>query len=399
MPEDEDRQSSAKHSEHVASILAHELAHQWFGNLVTMKFWDDLWLKEGFATYMSYVALDKVILPITNTINYIYNIVHWFILPLNSSTFLNYMQIKPHWRYMDFFGANEMQAAMHEDSHTKSHPISFPVSKPTDIRRIFDPISYSKGASIIRMMESFLGQEAFQGALTEYLNTFGYSNAMRDDLWSIMTKYGHSANTLPNDLNVKQIMDTWTLQAGYPVIEANRTGNDITISQKRYALPTYDAQSTQKWFIPITFVTQTNSASNITIPEHWLNDTSDNITLSNVIDPDHWYYLNARRTGYYRVNYDYESWVKLILRYDDIPEVNLAQLLDDAFNLARAEITTYDVPLTLLSKLRATDVLPLAAITPALEYLNNMLIREPAYEHFRVSFRVLYIQHFDCRPQ
>lgn len=380
MPEDEDRQSSAKHSEHVASILAHELAHQWFGNLVTMKFWDDLWLKEGFATYMSYVALDKVIY-----LRLLLFLVWFCVYQVSNLVLFN--QIKPHWRYMDFFGVNEIQAAMHEDSNTKSHPISFPVSKPTDIRRIFDPISYSKGASIIRMMESFLGQEAFQGALNEYLTTFEYSNAMRDDLWSVMTKYGHAANTLPKDLNVKQIMDTWTLQAGYPVIQANRTGTNITITQKRYLLPKYDAASTQKWFIPLTFVTQTNNANNITIPEHWLNDTSDNITITNMIDANQWYYLNSRRTGYYRVNYDYESWAKLIFYYDDIPEVNSAQLLDDAFNLARAEITTYDVPLTLFSKLRASDVLPLAAVTPSLEYLNNMLIREPAYEYFRVSFR------------
>lgn len=291
---------------------------------------------------------------------------------------------------MKFFGVNELQAAMNEDSNIKSHPISFPVSKPTDIRRIFDPISYSKGASIIRMMDSFLGKETFNGALQEYLHTFEYSNAMRDDLWSIMTKYGHSANTLPKDLNVKQIMDTWTLHAGYPVIQVTRNGSDLKISQKRYLLPKFDKTSNQKWFIPITFVSQANTSNVTTMLDqqyhhYWLNDTSDSITLSNSIKPEHWYFFNIQRAGYYRVNYDLDSWAQLIMNYDLVPEENLAQLLDDSFNLARAEITTYDVPLTLFSKLRASDYLPWAAVTPALEYLNNMLIREPAYEHFRVS--------------
>lgn len=293
---------------------------------------------------------------------------------------------------MDFFGVNEIQAAMAEDSNAKSHPISFAVSKPTDIRRIFDPISYSKGASIIRMMESFLGEEAFQGALHEYLTTFEYANAQQDDLWSIMTKYGHASNTLPADLNVKQIMDTWTLQAGYPVVQVNHSGSDVIVSQTRYMLPTYNETSQQKWFVPLTFVTQANSANNITVPEHWLDDVADTKTLPNLIDPDHWYFLNVRRTGYYRVNYDIQSWAKLIFNYDSIPEANLAQIMDDAFNLARANITSYDVPLTLFSKLRSMDILPWAAVTPALEYLNNMLIREPAYEYFRVSVPPLGVQ-------
>lgn len=290
---------------------------------------------------------------------------------------------------MDFFGVNEIQAAMAEDSNAKSHPISFAVSKPTDIRRIFDPISYSKGASIIRMMESFLGEEAFQGALHEYLTTFEYANAQQDDLWSIMTKYGHASNTLPADLNVKQIMDTWTLQAGYPVVQVNHSGSDVIVSQTRYMLPAHNETSTQKWFVPLTFVTQANSANNITVPEHWLDDAAATKTLPNLIDPEHWYFLNVRRTGYYRVNYDIQSWAKLIFNYDSIPEANLAQIMDDAFNLARANITSYDVPVTLFSKLRSMDILPWAAVTPALEYLNNMLIREPAYEYFRVSAAAL----------
>lgn len=274
---------------------------------------------------------------------------------------------------------------MQEDSDLKSHPISFAVTRPADIRRIFDPISYSKGASIIRMMESFLGEKAFKGALEEYLKKFEYSNAVQDDLWHIMTTFGHQHDTLPKDLNVKQIMDSWTLQAGFPVLTVQQNGTDIHLSQHRYLLPKSSSNTTEKWFIPITFVTQANQEHNNTVPQYWLMNNATNLTLTNIIDPNHWFYFNVKRSGYYRVNYDYNSWKKLIKNMNDIPDVILAQLMDDALNLARSEIITYDIPLTFLLKLRARDVLQWAAVTPGIDYLTNMLNREPAYEHFRVS--------------
>lgn len=104
---------------------------------------------------------------------------------------------------------------MEEDSDLTSHPISFPVSNSTDVRRIFDPISYSKGAAIIRMMQSFLGENAFRHALKTYLNKFKHSNAVHDDLWDVMTISGHEYKTLPENLTVKDIMDSWTLQGIY----------------------------------------------------------------------------------------------------------------------------------------------------------------------------------------
>lgn len=293
-------------------------------------------------------------------------------------------QIEPSWRQMDFMSVDLLQEAMAVDSDLSSHPISFAVEKPADIRRIFDPISYSKGAAIIRMMQSFLGEDAFKDAVREYLKKFQYSNAVQDDLWSVMTKYGHNFNTLPKELTVKEIMDSWTLQAGYPVLSIERNGTSISISQQRYLLPKINPNDTQKWYIPLTYVTQANPTHDITIPNAWLNN-STNLTLTNVVDPDHWFYFNVKRSGYYRVNYDYNTWIIFFKKYEELPEVILAQLFDDALNLARAEIVQYDIPLGLLLKLRAQDVLPWAAASSGIEYLIQMLNREPAYEHFRVS--------------
>lgn len=96
---------------------------------------------------------------------------------------------------------------MEKDSDISSHPISFPVSKPSDIRRIFDPISYSKGASVIRMMQHFLSEEAFKSGIQEYLQKFKYANAIQNDLWEVMTQYGHKYGTLPKEFTVKKVMD------------------------------------------------------------------------------------------------------------------------------------------------------------------------------------------------
>lgn len=331
------------------SIIGHELAHQWFGNLVTMKWWDDLWLKEGFASYMSDVALDEM---------------------------------EPAWRMMDAFSVEGMQSAMAKDSDATSHAISFPVANSVDIRRIFDPISYSKGEAIIRMMHGFIGNVAFKSALNEFLTQFSYSNAGRDDLWAAMTKLGHQHNTLPSELDVKTIMDSWVLQPGYPVVNVTINGGSITLSQQRYMLPKPNENDTSSWYIPITYETESNRrqwGSQIL----WINGTK-NVTINNAVEPDEWLYLNVKRDGYYRVNYDHATWVKLIKAANSLPPAALATLLDDSMNLARAEIVEYDVPLAFMAQLRAQDNLAWSALMPDLRYLNYMLNREPAYEHLTV---------------
>lgn len=279
---------------------------------------------------------------------------------------------------------------MSKDSDATTHPISFSVSTPADIRRMFDPISYKKGSSIIRMMHSFLGTNAFKAGLTEYLTKFSYKNAKQDDLWEIMTKHGHEHGTLLPNMDVKTIMDSWTIQRGYPVISVERNGTSIKLTQQRFYLPKINPNDHSRWYIPITFETQANRTQ-ITTPTHWMAKT-DSIVLNDVVDPEHWFYLNIRRTGYYRVTYDRVSWVNLLRKYNELPATALAQLLDDSLNLARDEIIAYEIPLTFLLQLRGQDVLPWAAAMSGISYLNNMLNREPAFEHFRVSVVLTSLQ-------
>lgn len=201
-----------------------------------------------------------------------------------------------------------------------------------------------------------------------------------------MTEYGHKYETLPTDVDIKTIMDTWTLQPGYPVVTVIRNNSDVTITQQRYQLPETDYSDNSRWYVPITFET-TAKRHQEGVPSYWLN-LLDNITITDVADPADWLYVNIERKGFYRVNYDYESWLILSRFFDDLPAVAQAQLIDDSLQLARAELLSYDVTLTFLMRLvgKYDSTLPWAAAGQGITYLRNMLNREAAYEHFRVSW-------------
>src|SRR5690349_22271020 len=233
-----------------------------------MKWYDDLWLKEGFSTYLHYVATQE---------------------------------IKPEWDYFKTITMNEFQKAMPKDCDSSSRPISFPVKTQSDIRRVFDPISYSKGALIINMMRGFLGENTFRLSLKNYLNKFEYGNAVQDDLWEVMTINAHKDNVLDERFTVKQIMDSWTVDsAGYPVLTVKRNGSDVVISQQRYFLPQTNLNDTTKWFVPISYATSRREPKD-EIPDFWLPNTDKELVIEGVVEENEWIYLNLNRTGYYRV--------------------------------------------------------------------------------------------------
>ncbi|XP_013102535.1 aminopeptidase N isoform X2 [Stomoxys calcitrans] len=367
VPEDLEKASSSEHMEFVAQIIAHELAHQWFGNLVTPKWWDDLWLKEGFACYMSYIALNRV---------------------------------HPEYEIMDTFTVFEFRESMSHDSDNSSHPISFNVKSTNDIRRIFDPITYSKGTILLRMLNSMVGNEAFRDASQDLLKTFAYGNADRDDLWEFMTKHGHLKKTLPDNMDIKTIMDTWINKPGYPVVNVERRGADLIVTQERYILPSRDMADDSKWIIPITYETNEVRTGH-TIPSYWLMDNGHELVIKDVFTSDNnsndIVYLNLNRQGYYRVNYDVESWLALKKQFSILPRVTRAQLLDDAFHLAQAEYLTYDIPLTFLMEIFTSidDELLWSAAQQGLTYLIHMMSREPGYETFRAFMKFMVRPAFD----
>ena len=194
-------ETSAKAKQWITMVVAHELAHQWFGNLVTMKWWNDLWLNEGFSSWIQYIGVDH---------------------------------LQPEWRMMDQFFLDTVAPALDLDSLTTSHPISVEVKDPKEIEAIFDTISYKKGASIIHMLERVVGEQTIRSGLSRYLKRHEFSNAVTNDLWTAISD-AWSSNKRYN-FTVQELMDGWTLQMGYPLIvfDQQNDTNIYTIRQERY---------------------------------------------------------------------------------------------------------------------------------------------------------------------
>nr|DBA28881.1 TPA: hypothetical protein GDO54_009169 [Pyxicephalus adspersus] len=186
------KESATVNKQRVAAVIAHELVHQWFGNIVTMDWWDDLWLNEGFASFFEYLGV-------------------------NSS--------EPTWNMLDQILIDDLLPVMRDDALLSSHPIIVTVSTPAEITSVFDAISYNKGASILRMLEDWITPQHFQLGCQNYLKEYHFKNAKTDDFWKSLAE----ASGKP----VKEVMDTWTRQMGYPVLTVS-SGN--TVTQERFLL-------------------------------------------------------------------------------------------------------------------------------------------------------------------
>ncbi|XP_072288736.1 endoplasmic reticulum aminopeptidase 1b [Eucyclogobius newberryi] len=288
--------SSASDKLGITKVIAHELAHQWFGNLVTMEWWNDLWLNEGFAKFMEYISVD-----------------------------LTYPELQ-----VDDFFLGKCFEAMEVDSLSSSHPVSTPVENPTQIQEMFDDVSYDKGACILNMLQDFLSPEAFEIGIIRYLKKYSYQNTVNSHLWESLTdicnsdildlgetrhkefcsksnlQSGASKWYSSDELDVRAIMDTWTLQEGFPLVTVEVRGREVRLSQERY-LKTNDPSLTEGflWQIPLTYKT---SASN-TIHRFLLKTKTDVLYLPEEVS---WVKFNVDMSGYYMVHYAGEGWDSII---------------------------------------------------------------------------------------
>ncbi len=209
---DEDH-SSLGNKQWTALVIAHEIAHQWFGNLVTMEWWTHLWLNEGFASYIEYLAVDKLF---------------------------------PKWDIWTQFSTNDLGVALRLDALLHTHPIEIPVHHPDEIGEIFDEVSYSKGASIIRMLADYLGEKDFRNGLRYYLKKHSYKNTETIHLWQAFEKISKKP--------IAKIMHNWTSKPGYPVIKAEIKNGKLNLSQERFfasLVSKVRAKDETKWKIPI----------------------------------------------------------------------------------------------------------------------------------------------------
>ncbi|XP_029452010.1 glutamyl aminopeptidase [Rhinatrema bivittatum] len=348
-----DRNESASiNKQRVAAVVAHELVHQWFGNIVTMDWWDDLWLNEGFASFFEYVGVNHA---------------------------------HPDWKMLDQTLLDDVLPVMKDDALQSSHPIVVDVSSPAEITSAFDGISYSKGASILRMLQDWITPDNFKKGCQMYLQKFEFQNARTDHFWAAMEE----ASGKP----VKDVMDTWTRQMGYPVLNVE---SKTKVSQKRFLLdPNADSSQPPSdlnyvWNIPVKwYYISTNKTENV----FYNKSETAGINLTNEVIEGDILKINPAHIGFFRVNYEQQTWQNLadFLETDhkNFSEADRAGFFDDAFALASADILEYTIALNLTKYLRnEMDYLPWQRVTSVLSYLTDMLENDnDLYPKFQEYFR------------
>ena len=277
--------SSTRTKQFIAEVISHEIAHMWFGNLVTMKWWNDLWLNESFATFMATKFVDK---------------------------------FYPEWDLWNQFVEDAMNVAMGLDSLKTTHPIDVKVNSPAEIREIFDAISYDKGGCVLRMLENYVGEPNFQKGLKKYLSDFKYKNAEGQDLWDAIGK----ASKMP----VTAMINTWLKQPGFPLVEINQDGNNLKIKQKRYLLESDKKFSKGLWSIPFSLGLEKEISKTL------FSKKSMSVKLpKNTIG----FVANYGRKGFYRVKYDEGILLDLKMLVDQkrIPPIDRWAIQNDLFSL------------------------------------------------------------------
>ncbi|XP_076825542.1 endoplasmic reticulum aminopeptidase 1-like isoform X2 [Clavelina lepadiformis] len=326
--------SSIKDQEWVATVIAHELSHQWFGNLVTMEWWNDLWLNEGFASYMEYYGVDM---------------------------------IHPKWKFFADFSATTVTAAMTQDSSQFTHALSFPVTDSRKVDEMFDSISYNKGASIIMMLKDFIGDEFFDG-VRDYLMKHAYGNAENQDLVAAV-----AARDTDNNGDIQAMINAWTTLAGVPIVKVTLKDNKVSVEQSRFMYPdgSQNLPETGLWHIPLTYVTNISPQK---ATRKLLTQKSSSFDVPKV----EWIKFNHNRVGYYRVAYDKGMWNMLINQLSQDHEVFSASdrvsLISDAFVAARVGNLNYQDAFRFASYLQSEkDYAPLILATTHLGYIDEML--------------------------
>jgi puromycin-sensitive aminopeptidase len=295
--------------ERVADVVAHENAHMWFGDLVTMRWWNGLWLNEAFATFMEMLAVDA-----------------W----------------KPEWRRWDSFTVSRA-AAMQVDGLESTRPIEFPVEKPDEAAGMFDVLTYEKGASVLRMLEQYLGAEAFRDGIRLYLQRHQYDNAETTDLWDAL----ESSTKQP----VRALMDTWIFQPGYPLISVTREDRSLVLRQQIFRYIQDGAERERNWHVPIFLRVGTSNG----IESRTLLLTENQRRIEFTADI-HWAVVNAGGHGFYRARYSPELGGALRSQLRTVlTPVERFGLVNDAWATTLGGMTALTEYLDLIELLRDED--------------------------------------------
>lgn len=283
--------TSTRVKQWVALVVAHELAHQWFGNLVTMEWWTHLWLNEGFASYIEYLAVDELF---------------------------------PEWDIWTQFAFADLGAGLRLDALKHTHPIEIDVHHPNEIGEIFDEVSYSKGASIIRMLAGYIGEKNFRDGLRYYLKKHSYKNASTVHLWEAFEKISKKP--------VRKVMQNWTGKGGYPLVEITTKKDTFEIKQSRFlssVISAAEIKDTTVWPVPVKYISDRG-----TTHEMLLEKKKGNMERSQ----DLWHKFNVGETGFYRTKYDTTQLHELIspIVSGRLPAIDRLGVIRDLFVLAEA---------------------------------------------------------------
>lgn len=328
----------------VAEVIAHELVHQWFGNLVTMEWWTHLWLNESFATYMAYVTVDATY---------------------------------PDWNFWTKFVLEEQSFALQQDSLHVTHPIEVEVKHPNEIAEIFDAISYAKGASVLRMLSSYIGEDNFQRGLSHYLKKHSYKNTSSVHLWE--------AFELVSGLPVRQMMKAWTTKPGFPVVSARLKNGTLHLRQQEFKqLPA--KTSKQLWPIPLTLQTKTKQFAE---PQLFKTRTAQ---LKPQINSD-FFNLDYNDSSLTIIDYDASLLAQLLpkLQARELTTLDRLALVRDGFLLAKSGQLPTEAYLEILTFLNnETSYVIWSEVSRNLSQLERMLAGSPAADNFQLFKRKLF---------
>ncbi len=282
--------SSQPERERIVDVVSHEIAHMWFGDLVTMKWWNGIWLNEAFATYMETLTTDH---------------------------------FEPAWRKWNSFGIYRA-AAQAKDSLHSTRPIEYPVAKPADCAAMFDVLTYEKGGSVLRMLERYLGTDRMRQGISHYLNRYSYSNAETTDLWDALEEVTGEP--------VRAIMDSWVFQGGLPVVEVSVRGNEIWARQAPFSFlheRPEDSAIGESWMVPLS-VRKLNDYDDVrqvllTGEEQSIGYLSEGVPV-----------VNAHGPGYYRVAYAEELLTRILDSFSHLDELERFNLVSDSWAMVVA---------------------------------------------------------------
>ncbi|MFP5327974.1 MAG: M1 family metallopeptidase [Acidimicrobiia bacterium] len=284
-----DRENASRlELERVADVVAHEIAHMWFGDLVTMKWWEGIWLNEAFATFMELLGVDD---------------------------------FRPEWQRWVSFSTSRAQAQL-IDGLSATRPIEFPVVRPDDAEGMFDVLTYQKGGAVLRMLQQYLGADAFRDGIRRYIDTHKYSNTATTDLWDAI----EAATGEP----VRTTMDSWIYQGGHPLVsvDAAADGSSVTFTQRRFRYLPSDDDAAARWAIPLMVRFSTTGGG---VERRKMLLTDESITIGDLSGKPEWIVANDGGWGFFRTRYSPELLRRLTANLDALTAVERFNLVSDTW--------------------------------------------------------------------